>query len=220
MGKKQIFKILLILCILALTFPISDCINNEIQYYAPIQRSSSDEYKTFTTSEESLVHFSFEYPSDYWLNDQSQGNVNPSLYVGLTGVTIDDLSQGIVKDIDIRITNYSPKWLGLPDAESAVKEQINEYKWSFYRNYRLLEKHKAVIDGVEGWEIVVTFRERPLPDFGYGKLREPISVVARDLFFDYQGITWQISLYTDVESYEKDTKAVFEHILQTFDFGG
>ena len=218
MNKKSFPQLLFILCILALTFSINGCLKSEIRDYTPVERVNGDEYKTFITIEESLLHFSFEYPSYYWLVDEAQRNVNPSLNVGLNGETRDEFFNGIVKSIDIHITNYSPKWLGFPNAESAVKKHISEYKWSFFRHYRLLEKHQAVVDGIEGWETITTFRERRSLPFGHGTPRDPTFIIARDLFFDFKGMTWQFSLYTDRDSYAKQTKADFEHILSTFKF--
>ena len=213
-------QLLYFLLVLIVVLSTSSCITKETIYSLPIDTKSNSEYKTFTTDDESTVYFSFEYPSYYRLNDQTQGDNNPVLYLRLSGQTNEEFYNGTLKSFDFWITNYHTDWLGFPDAETAMKEHISELKWAliFMRNFRLVEKRRVVVDGVEGWETIITFRERPFIPSGHGTPRDPAFIISRDLFFDYQGMTWQISLYTDKDSYEQQTKEEFEHILSTFKF--
>jgi hypothetical protein len=215
--STPIIYILLAICMLALTLSFNSCVESGIKYYTPIEYSEGSDYRAFVTIEEGAPYFSFEYPSYYGLSDQTAPG-NPFLYVVLNGILLENFYKGKVKTIKICITNVSQELLVFPDAETAVNSYVSERKWSFYRNYRLREKHKAVVGGIEGWETVITYRERPLPVGELGKPRDPAFIVRRDVFLDFQGMTWQISLITDTDSYEQQTKTDFEHILQTFKF--
>jgi hypothetical protein len=206
-----------VLCITLVLLSFVSCVQKKTTTYLPIDTGDATGYQLFSSSN-GTVHFSLEYPSSYNLINGTTGDNNPFLSLTLLGHTEDEFITGNVKFINISITNYSKEWLGFPDAKTAMEKNISEYKWSLKRNFRLVEKHKAIVDGIDGWETNITFRERPQRNLADAIARAPIFAVARDLFFDYQGMTWHISLYTDKGSYEKQTKADFEHILRTFKF--
>jgi len=198
------------------TFFLNGCIDSRMKYYTPIEYSGSNDYEIFATVKEGAPYFSFEYPSKYFLSDQTDTWQDGFVFVVLAGhVSEEEFMNGTVKDIMIDIRNVSQ---GFSDAESYMEHRISFHKWSLQRNYRLREKHKAVLGGIEGWEIIITYRERPFSNIGHGTPGGPAFIVVREFFFDYQGMTWHIRLHTDADSYEKETKTVFEHILQTFKF--
>ncbi len=201
--------LLLVIAILMLAATFS-CGGNEVKIYSPIDNFGGNDYETFV-ADEGIPHFSFEYPSYYAVGYQSMPGV-PSTNAGLHSVPIEEFYEGSVKDIDIHI-HYTGG--GFPDAETAMKERIAQIKRE--TNVQIREQVRIIIAGIEGWELVASFEEKPFPPPGddAGLPRDPEHIISRDLFFDYQGMMWQISLYTDVGSYEQ-TNADFEHVLGTF----
>ena len=219
MNKKKFSYLMFLLLtgyMLISLFSFSSCIDSGMKHYAPIEYSEGNDFKTFVTVEEGAPYLSFEYPSYYRLSDQTDTWHDGFAFVVLGGnISEEEFYSGKVKNIEIHIKSIAH---GFSNAETSMEHRISLRKWSLQRNYRLREKHKAVVGGIEGWETIITYRERPPPNIGHGTPGGPAFIVARELFFDYQGMTWQIRLYTDADSYEKETKAVFEHLLQTFKF--
>lgn len=208
--------ILTTVCLITSMLLFNGCIDTGTKYYTPIVYSQGDNYKSFITVREGVPYFSFEYPSFYYLSDQTDIWCEGFGFVIMGGnVSEEEFMNGTIKDIRISIFNINQ---GFTDAESSMERTISFRKWSFQRNYKLIAKQQSVVGGIDGWETVISFRERPLKNIGQGIPRKPAFIIARDFYFDYQGITWEISLYTDADSYEKETRAVFEHILQTFKF--
>jgi hypothetical protein len=218
MKKNGTINLVRCFVILILLLPVSNCGENIKNTYKPLEGTDGKEFTKFSSSNASLIHFSFEYPSSYYLTDESKGNNNPSLVVQLSATTENELGKHSIKYMDIWITNYSSEWLGLPDAKKTMDEHIADVKWALYRNYRLIEKQKVVLEGVEGWETIVTYRSRLVKDNYHGWSDPPAFITERNLFFDYQGMTWEFRLYTDSETYKKQTKEDFEHVLRTFKF--
>lgn len=216
MNKRRFLHTVYILttvCVITSTLLFNGCVDTETKYYTPKEYSGDNAYKTFTTIEEGVPYFSFEYPSNYHLSDQTDTWREGFGFVVLSGnVSEKEFMNGTVQDIIIDIRDV---YQGFASAESSMENTIAFRKWSYQRNYRLIEKHKSILDGIEGWEILITYKLRFNKFSGYMK---PPNIVNRILFFDYQDTTWKISLYTDADSYEKETKAVFEHLLQTFKF--
>jgi hypothetical protein len=199
----------LLLLVTFLTLAMSSCGENEVKIYSPIDNFGGNDYETFV-ADEGIPHFSFEYPSYYTVGYQSMPGI-PSTDVVLSGVPMEEFYGGSVKEIGISIYYIGD---GFPNAETAVKERISRLKQE--RNFQLKEQIRIIIAGIEGWEVVASFKERPFYPTGEydGMPRDPEHIISRDLFFDYQGMVWQLSLYTDVDSYEQ-TNADFEHVLGT-----
>jgi hypothetical protein len=213
---KLYLSFILLICLAICLLVIPSCVQNSPVTYLPSNDISDTSLLKFVPTPNSPF-FSFEYPTYYKLIDETI-NPDPWLNLMLYGHTEEELVAGTIKRIQIHITNYNPKWLDFPNATIAMEENIKTRKWSLKRNFRLLEKHKAIIDGVEGWETVMSYRTRPTLFPVDVTPISPSFIIERDLFFNYQGVTWEISLYTDKESYEKQTKEDFENILRTFKF--
>jgi hypothetical protein len=208
----------IVLVFLALAFiACNGCIESgAISYtFKGVQNVTVNRY---VSSRDSLPRFSFEYPVCYSLSDRTEGNLNPALYIYLNAESSDEFFKGILKDIRIEMTNYDPKWLGFADAKTSMNRNISDLKRVLYRNFRILAKRRITVNGIQGWETIVSFRERPFSGIIDMKARLPNFMIARDVYFDYQGVTWVISLYSDKNSYEIQTKNNFELILKTFKF--
>jgi hypothetical protein len=185
--------------------------------YEPLARTDDSAYKTFVSTNESIIHFSFQYPSSYILVDESKGKNNPSLIVHFSATIDNEFGERAYKYIDIWIRNYLDKWMGFPEAKTQMYKTISSLK-SQYERFRLIEKNKAVVDGIEGWEIITRYAKPFYKDTYHGWTSPAAMIIERELFFDYKNMTWNIRLYTDEESYEEQTKADFEYVLRTFKF--
>jgi hypothetical protein len=216
LKKKKLVNLIGSLVLIVSLAPIVSC-GVMTTTYKPLDSTDGSAYKTFTTPNDSRVHFSFGYPSSYVLTDESAGQSNPEISVHFSATTKEDFEIGRFKYIEIEVTNLL-RHSGYPDAETAMKRRINEYKWSWSRNYRLVTKHRVVVDGVEGWETIISFRHKPYQTFDPWPTPKQNFVVYKDLFFDYQGMTWRIYLETDADSYKQQASADFEHVLRTFKF--
>jgi hypothetical protein len=197
--------------------PVSYLTENATVSYLP-ENKKADDYCYESSLNSTVPLFSFCYPSNYHLIDEARSNLNPWLHIGLNSNTKEEFFAGIVKDIDIYITNYDSRWLNFPNAESLMNEKLSECQDDFHINPELLAKRRFTLDGIEGWEIIISFQEAPLTNKVDMIARPAALVIKRSLYFDYQGITWELTLYTDKESYYMQTKQDFEHILQTFRF--
>jgi hypothetical protein len=209
---KKVYKpfrnLLLMVSIFAMTITFANCKAIEPVVYSADENRDINEYKTFTAPEEEDIRFSFEYPEYYWINPQG-GVFGFEITTG--GSTLEELHQGKKNIIDIGI----PCAKGTENADIAMKENISGIKWEFLRNFRLIQKHRVMVNGYEGWETVITFRERVYPARIEGPSLPPAFIVQRDIFLDYQGVTYRIEIYADEQSYEQN-KGDFEHILKTF----
>ena len=191
-------------------FTLNGCRASEVKVYAPIEYTGGEDYEIFI-ADKGIPHFSFEYPSHYRLIEYRSMPGAISTYVRFNAIPVEEFYAGNVNYIDIDIYYVD---VSIPDSETAIKSHISEFKWG-NRNFRLKEKNRVIVAGLEGCEVIASFRERPVPDIGEGVPRGPLFIVSRDLFFEYQDMVWQISLYVDDDSYEQ-AKVGFEHILRTF----
>lgn len=204
-----------------------------IKAYAPIEYSDGDEYIAFT-AEGAVPCFSFEYPSDYNLLDYTSAPEFRSTSVRFTDVDYyyqeyiinGEVIKGDVigcppeaewdyKHIEIlvdRISEYSP------EAEIAVDEAIATYeRWvteGWTEDFRLLEKNRVIVAGLEGWEIVISFTSLPVFRDGPCPSTRAVDVVYRGLFIDYQNTVWEMRVYSDAASAEQ-ARLDYEHILGT-----
>jgi len=185
-----------------------------IKVYEPIEYAYGDEYITFT-AEGAVPSFSFEYPSDYNLLSYQPMPQYPSTSVLLSDVDYyqEHIVNGEIIKGDIIGCPPEAEWdykhmqifvyrANESGAETEVERKIDAYRqwvtrgWS--EDFRLLEKNRVVVAGLEGWEIVISYIDLP-PVFVDGPCprTRAVAVVNRFLFFDYQDTIWEIRLYSD-----------------------
>lgn len=182
--------------------------------YESVPYSTDSRYKTYIFNEDN-IEFSFQY-SDIYLVSEQMGSGNPSRNLILFDTSIDEYDNQ-VNSIRFHIVNVND---GFPKASVAVNEHISSIKWGFQRNYLLKRKAEVQINSLQGWETIITFRERPsLGESPHGPPRSPAFIISRDIFFDYNETVWQISLYSDIDSYNQYAQDDFEHIIQTLVVG-
>lgn len=233
MTKKNLKLAHLQVLVWCLLLFLSGCCEGAIKVYDPIDYSNGDEYIAFTT-DGVVTNFSFEYPSDYNLHRNQLNYGWASTSVNLSD--IDYQYPETILDGQVRIYPYSIEYPPeaewdyklasisvnivseyFPEAETAVDERIASYKrWvtiGCSEDFKLLEKNRVMIAGMEGWEIVVSYTDLPV-DFLDSARTRAVPVVCRDLFFDYQDTVWHISVYSDAGNADQ-AKLDYEHILGT-----
>ena len=152
-----------------------------------------------------------------------------STSVKLTNV---DLSYKEIKDDTVRCPPPEAEWdyktvriyihranEYAPGAETEVNERIAEYEQlvieGHREDFRLLEKNRVIIAGLEGWEIVTSYTSLPVTylDDPCPRTRA-VRVISRYVFFDYQDTVWRIYVSSDAGNADQ-TKLDYEHILGT-----
>jgi hypothetical protein len=201
-------NLLLFVSILALIITFTNCKVMEPVVYSAGEGQDVNEYQIFIVPEEETIRFSFEYSISYGPIKPQSGPFG--LVISTGGVTFEELDRGKKNDIVIDFKK------GDETVETAMKKNISRMKWQGLRNFRLIQKHRVNVNGYEGWETVMTFRERvPLYRGAYATFLPPAFIIQRDIFISHEGITYRIEIAADEESYEQN-KGDFEHILKTF----
>lgn len=213
--KKKIYillrNLLLIVSIFVVIITFTNCKSVGPVVYSAGQNQDINGYKTFVTPDNEDIRYSFEYPGYYWINPQEGLPFGMEVATG-KGITKEEGDQGKINIIYIRI----PYAKGDNNADNGMKENISGVKWELLRNFRLTQKHRVIVNGYEGWETIMTFRQRKSLYHGaYATAVPPAFIIQRDIFLYHQGVTYQIQIYADEESYEQN-KGDFEHILKTF----
>jgi hypothetical protein len=215
--NKRVKFITLLLCFTLILFVMLtfSCTKHIQKNYALIDYEGGDQYKTFSTpmTQDYVPHFSFEYRSFYNVNSyQSMPRVFLTSVL-LTG-PYDEEKSGNVKHIDMFV-DYWDEYNR--DAKHRIERRISEYKHDVnFRNLRILEYNNITLAKGQGYEIISTSVFTPDPDDLYNPplFEFPIHITDFDLYFDYQNMVWQISLFSDNNSFDQ-AKKDYEHIVQT-----
>jgi hypothetical protein len=154
---------------------------------------NTSQYKTYTLKHGS-VHFSFEYPSSY--KKQSE-YLRPSedAPIGIRFIHRQPDAPGKDTVFGLNISQPSPEW---PDAKGAVARII-----SLGNTIQVTEQSPITVAGISG-ELVA-----------YLDSRMPNTPSVREAFFVFDGLLWNIGIYSDVSKADQ-AKADFDYILQTF----
>jgi hypothetical protein len=151
------------------------------------------QYKTYTLNH-GAVHFSFEYPSCY----EKQSEYLQSSELAPIGIRfVHRQLNAPSKDtvFGVSISPPAPEW---PDAKGAVARII-----SLGNTIQVTEQSLITIAGISG-ELVV-----------YLDSRMPDTPSIREVFFVFDGLLWNIFIYSDVSKADQ-AKADFNQILQNF----
>jgi len=167
-------------------------------------------YKTFVLAT-GTAHFSFEYPSNYKVEEVEPGEntgvpTQDIAYVKLAGPLI----KKIQYHTKIDVVADKPDDL-IPDAKS-IRERAerNAASWG---DYKLLNKSETNIDGVQAYRF--DYQNRNIIPAIAGISNEHFIEVYREVCFDAKGFVWIIQMRSDSSTAETDL-ADFEHVLLTF----
>ena len=154
---------------------------------------NTSQYKTYSLKH-GAAHFSFEYPSRYEKQSEYlRSSEHAPIGIRFVHRQPDAPSKDTV--FGLNISRLAPEW---PDAKAAVARLI-----SGLDDTKATEQSPITVAGISG-ELVV-----------YLDSRMPDTPSVREVFFVFNGLLWNIFIYSDVSKADQ-AKADFEQILQTF----
>jgi hypothetical protein len=159
--------------------------------------------------------FSFKYPLSYNDSYGSTRSDRPD-YESIILFRPPRLSLGdnLEKDINTCVIVYAFKYSDAPqyaDAKAKLDGMLlSELTKS---SVTLVERSKKQIDGLTGEFSVIRDSNDIYSQFGSG----PNVVITRDLFFDYKGRIWYISI-SSLEAYSVQAEEEFSQIIRSFRF--
>lgn len=172
-----------------------------------ISLTSCGEYKTFTLKEDKL-HFSFEYPASYRIVKGEIGSdVHNEIHYALLGL---ELKRREENHSWLEISYFSSSETS-PNATATVERYLSTMSTQY--DFKLLERKKVTIAGVQGEKIVFTTLDPNAKSFV--PFTEKARLTHIDLTFDYRELIWSISIMSNEAVAETD-KAAFEHMIKTF----
>lgn len=193
--------------------------------YLPLGNPS--EVKPFDTyiQNDGIAHFSFEYSTKFkGIDSNTDANwvsiltlrglhvTNESGTMRTTiGITVND-----PKAASTQITGADPLQTS-KDQLNSVKRRIEKSVATGFLQEKLLDQSEITVDGVHADQIVYLINRDLF--FGPRKIEKNKMVfsVEREVFFDYNGLIWEISITSDSSTADTD-KEDFEHVLKTFKF--
>ena len=164
---------------------------------------NNEEYRLFTFKRG--VHFSFAYPSSYYV-DSIYTYVKAKSVGGID--LIDKTSHGGIPDGygGIGVAEAGNKYL--PSAKEVIEE-----KASSSSVIEILERSPIEVDGISADMLVYSHKTGTIveksPEY-YNVLR-----ISRIVCFDHNGLVWEV----DIDSFDfkaDQAKVDFDHMLQTF----
>ncbi len=165
------------------------------------------EYQTFTIKR-GIAHFSFEYPARYGGKQVEVRNDPESKYtnIGLSWSPPNLLWRASDISVFMQPTTSA-------NAEVELEERLTlESKMS---DFKPLERYPVTISGLQGYGATFSWISPPM-GLGHGPPGgEPRPIISRLVYFDYDGLIWNI--YIGYDEATKDLgEAAYEHVIKTF----
>ena len=163
-------------------------------------------YKKYTLRE-GIAHFSLEYPEGYEnvLASTQFGYVDVVFHQSLPEYDYIDSSISVVIHTVAAISEL------YENAKAAIEWSISHLS-GYFPDYQVLERKEINIDGVPAELLVGSFTMAEVPEDDVWNTGRKLD---RQVYFDYDGCIWHISMTSDEENAEAD-EAVWEHLLETF----
>jgi hypothetical protein len=172
----------------------------------------SDYYKKMSVTD-GIAHFSFEYPSNYkpefqYLDDAPYERTRVGLFTINEESWVNVHEAGITVAIEKTGKRYS-------NSTDALEAEIKWWTSRGYKDFLLLERSKVIFAGVQSEQIVYSYTYMHIEDVQINMHVVKTPTIVRIIFFDYHEQIWFISVEAH-GSYANQSKADFDHILQTF----
>ena len=156
------------------------------------------------------AHFSFEYPEGY---EEDHGGTILSRWVLLS------FSRSLIDydytDSIITVSVYQSGIVNRPDiARTALEEDVSNHS-TWYKNFQMLERSEIDIGNLPG-QLLVTSYTLPMA-CGESGWKWSSVLLRRDVFFDYDGFIWTITMFSEEDRIEAD-ETIWEHLLETSRF--
>ena len=178
--------------------------------------SFSSQYRQFTETK-GIVHFSFEYPADCKSQDHIRTNTGVQLNFDREVVKGGWADKDLLIDADKILVSVNPASY---EPKTRLEETVSQITEGFNVVQTLERSSVTIGDGITGEQLVYSFDEgssrMPMldaPQKGRPKYG-PLIQTGRSVYFNYGEFAWFIDMYSYTD--EEQTKADFEHVLQTF----
>jgi hypothetical protein len=208
--------------------------------YTPVENTGGEKYFSFSAT--GIPLFSFEYPVDYVVKSDQTMPDSPSTALRILPSTV--LNETTNTSVITTVTPYSTVYIvtALPPdalidlngydfifiyvtslsgnnhtADIKIDKTTNELKHleaDYIKDLKIIYIRQVVVGRIQGWEVKYSFTNYPRNAFTVDHTK-PTSMIERDIYFDYEGMSFRIDLYSDAAIIDKTGKA-YEHILQTF----
>ncbi len=163
-------------------------------------------YETFTL-ERGIGHFSVEYPASYDIAKVEVRNDEEHIYTHVAFISPYLKKEQVYTTIHFQVDTKSDNF---PNAEAMLEFLLSFHeKWE---DFKLLDRGSITVNGIQAQQIVYSYTS--FPELVYHKDTK-VSVTVREVYFDYGGLIWEISISSNTSTAEA-ANVHFEHILQTF----
>jgi len=152
---------------------------------------------------EGIAHFSFEYPEEY----EEASHYSRSNY---TSVSYARWQNDGWLDSHFRIGAYKPGWAGYNNSNDLIEG--DEKLLSDEKDYQIIERSTISIAGISG---ILLIRAYTIEDMFDSDLKEPTLLIDRTIYFDYDGLIWEIMM-DSIENVAEADEAIWEHLVETF----
>jgi len=158
--------------------------------------------------DEGIAHFSFEYPCNWKIGIVDARHDYEHTYTNVKVFGPDFKRERDTVSSTVWIFFICPTDADTPDASAALEYSLSY--WQDFRDFEILERSTVEIAGLQVEQVVFfcqvagRFYDSP-----------PIPSIDRELYFEYSGLIWKISISSRPEVVEADN-VHFEHLLETF----
>jgi hypothetical protein len=98
------------------------------------------------------------------------------------------------------------------DAQAISEKDIQFFK--IFKNLEFISTTSIIVDGIQANGYIVAFTSTPDPDRDPPYLK-PVDMMAKDIYFDYNGLIWKLSLWSTAE-YFTSNEILFEQLIESF----
>lgn len=181
------------------------------------------------TIENELVYYSVEYPAVF--RDRDGGPKVDYQSLPLTFVTflapkkrINIVARTGGNKVETVSAEYVPAWIEISAADHSFGKDLSQNSTEFLdefiadmsrhesTRFKLLKRSPVTVSGITGERIIYEWDGR-----GLVPRDEPVKLYyVNDVFFDYDGLIWEIKSEARTEEMVDEVNTYFDHLLQTF----
>ncbi len=224
MKKKKLSIYCLIIVLGLFSLAVSGCkattvttsetttTENTILTYTPTNNTNGEKYSSFIAT--GIPRFSLEYPDEYEVMSYQPMPEYPS--TSLMFRTVKPTTNSTKTYSKFNSINISVVYLNsyFPSAEAAVDKTASQWGAGNVEDFNVIYKRQVMVGGIQGWEIKLSLTTFP-QGFGIVAYDVPIHIIVREVYFDYQGMSFNIALISGANIINETDKA-YEYVLGTF----
>jgi len=150
------------------------------------------------------ISFSFDYPSSY----KESGRTSDSF---LTEIVLERYTPDRnIHKIDGQASVTIWKSLDYPNATAYLEFCLKTLQ-SQWGEFKLHERSTINVGGIDG-EIIIYSGYFLTNVFTFDHIK------CQEVFFDYKGMIWNITLFSDADAQKDESESDFEHLIKSFKF--